>query len=362
MLSLKPFLIEQIERTPNRAITFADYMAHCLYHPHDGYYQRRKQKLGKQGDFYTNAHVGDIYGEVLSRFFWKQLASHTRLKDWTIVEVGAGDGRLVAQLIAGFAHLGGAIDDVQIYLVETSPYHRAVQQAYLAKLGAQIKWVEKIADIPQNTYSFIYSNELLDAMPVHRLKQEKGQLKAVYVTYDQQYDDWQEVWLSAPSICHDRLEALGVSLAEGEEIEFSTQALEWLETAYHWMERGAICTIDYGLTHQSSSIRAYRDHQLIDDWYRYPGEVDLTYNVNFEFLEKWGERLGLTTLLSKSQSQFLLEAGILKWMLHEGVRDPFSPEAKRNRAITQLIHPDTMGDRFHVLWQGKNLKFLKEEG
>ncbi|NIQ08625.1 MAG: hypothetical protein GWO08_06120, partial [Gammaproteobacteria bacterium] len=48
-------------------ITFADFMAQCLYHPEHGYYVVPRDRIGKSGDFFTSSSVHALFGRLVSR-------------------------------------------------------------------------------------------------------------------------------------------------------------------------------------------------------------------------------------------------------------------------------------------------------
>jgi SAM-dependent MidA family methyltransferase len=151
-------------------------------------------------------------------------------------------------------------------------------------------------------------------------------------------------------------------LPEGHILEWPQAAHTWLKEVAAWMDRGVLVTIDYGacldelLTRPGGTLRGYREHRIILDVFDSPGETDLTVHVPFDLLIEWGEEEGLRFLTLKTQTEFLLDAGILNELPGGQVVDPFSPEGKRVRAIRQLLHPETMGEVFRVLVQGKGLK------
>jgi SAM-dependent MidA family methyltransferase len=250
------------------------------------------------------------------------------------------------------------------YLVETSPYHRQMQKQRLAPLAVQIEWKENLPELPRFPYSIIYSNELIDAFPVHRIKRTGKFLYEGYVTIAKDALSFIEKWgpLSTP-LLGEMIEYLQVHLYEEHVMELNLAAYKWIHEVAQWMDKGFLLTIDYGarskelLLRKNGTLRCYQNHQLIDNPYHMPGELDLTSHVNFEFLEKWGEECGLKPVTYQTQSRFLLEWGILDLIPKQPVCHPFSPEAKQGRAIQQLIHPYGMGEVFQVLLQAKGLEY-----
>lgn len=364
--SLRDKLIRDIKSTPKQAISFHQYMEQALYHPKWGYYQREKNKLGKNGDFFTNAHVGQLFGQVLSRYFGNWLDKNGSLSDWTIAELGAGDGRIAEQFGQGLIEMGVPPEKISFYLAETSPYHQRLQKERLSASPVNYQLVNRLSDVPESPFSFVYSNELVDAFPVHRIKKEHGKFLEAYVTVSENPPYLKETWLPLPEDKWTR-ENTGkwlMELEEGREIVLCLAARDWLRETADWMKQGVLLTIDYGglqeqLLQKQKTIRGFRGHQVVDELYDAPGKMDLTYDINFSHLIEWGMEAGFGSYQFLSQFQFLMNAGIMQFLPTGPVKDPFGKEAKRVRAIKQLIHPETMGEAFHVLIQTKNLPLPK---
>lgn len=359
---LHSIIFKEINQNSERRISCKRFMELSLYHLQWGYYRREKPKLGKNGDFFTNAHVGGIFGRVLGHWFYELKKSQINTKPWTCVEFGPGDGRLTEQVIQGLLEAGQEPEKLSMVLVETSPYHRRLQQERLATYPIAIEWVEQISKIPPAPFSILYSNELVDAFPIYRIKRERGSWLESFVVVEPSSQSFQESW-SAPS-SQDLIEFLQETSLEGHEgqvIEIQLEARHWLREIATWMKKGYLLTVDYGgstqdlLVRSKGTLRGFHQHQLHNDWLKDPGETDLTANVNFEWLEKWGEEEGLDPIFTLSQSQFLLQTGILDHLPKKPIVDPFSEDAKKVRAIQQLIHPHAMGEAFLACLQAKNI-------
>src|SRR5206468_9579522 len=93
------FIRSQIERSPERAISFYDYMTYCLYHPEWGYYMDGRPKLGKSGDFYTSASVGSLMGETLAEWICSVPGEERGDGPLTLVEWGGGTGKLARDVL-----------------------------------------------------------------------------------------------------------------------------------------------------------------------------------------------------------------------------------------------------------------------
>ena len=200
----------------------------------------------------------------------------------------------------------------------------------------------------------IFSNELLDALPVHRVVQRESELREIYIGAEG--GELQEVEgpLSSPTIAR-YLEQYGAPLERDQFAEVNLAALEWLERAAAALERGFLVTIDYGHRarelygpgHLRGTLLAYREHRAEEDWLAAPGEQDLTAHVNFTALEERGRELGLESIGYTPQSNFLLSLARAIGMEQM--------DATSRRQLIQLIHPEGMGEAFKVLIQAKGI-------
>jgi SAM-dependent MidA family methyltransferase len=355
---LKEWILKRIRQSKLHAISFAEFMEMALYHPQGGYYQQSRPKLGKEGDYFTNVHVSDLFGRVLARFFiqlWeKSFGGHPLV----LVEFGGGDGRLAEQICQEFVFQKFPENRVYWYFIEKSTYHQSLQKERLASFPYSLEWKSALEEVPTAPFAIVYSNELLDAFPIHRIVKKHGELYEIFVTEDQGELLETIVPLSNSKIAQ-YLEQFAVDLREGQVLEIHLQAKRWLKSVAEWLNQGWILTIDYGGTmqellseeRQKGTLRGFCRHQLTWDWYDRPGEIDLTSHVPFEALIRWGEEFGLKKEFYGTQARFLIEAGILDFYPSSAASDPFSPEGKRIRAIQQLLYG--MGEAFQVLLQAK---------
>lgn len=349
-----------LQQTSQYAVPFHKYMEWALYDERWGYYSSDRKKLGKHGDFFTSAQVGNLMGRVIARFLLRLFQKvKSQSNDWTIIEWGAGEGEMAYAVAETLLQRGIEPESIHFYLIEKSHYHRKVQQERLAQLPISFKWVDCLQDIPTTSFSFLYCNELVDAFPVHRIKKEEGNLYLSHVTLDE-YGYLRECWLPQEKWDED-LFKLGAQLPEGHIAELQLAARAWINEWAKWMNNGFVLTIDYGghskelLMRPFGTLRGFKNHQVLEPFDNVPIKMDLTAHVHFNYLMEWGEKAGVQTLFYKTQSEFLLDEGILEEMPKSPPTDPFSPEARRIRMIQQLIHPQAMGEVFHVLVQQKGM-------
>jgi SAM-dependent MidA family methyltransferase len=355
---LAELLAERIRRFG--PITFADYMRECLYHPVHGYYSKAESK--RFADYYTSVDVHPIFARLLARQFaemWERLG---RPAEFTLVEAGAGVGRFAGQALDFCeAKLPAFYDAVRYVAMERSASRRE-QAAIHSQRHAVAGHFTASAEIPAHILTgCVFSNELADALPVHRVVMDGGAMKEIFVgSRDGRFAD---VFASLSTCAISEYFAMqGIALHEGQHAEAGLEACDWISEIGRRLERGYVLTIDYGHPagdlfddhHMRGTLLAYQNHRASESFYASPGEQDLTAHVNFTALETWGKRSGLETAGRTSQTAFLLALG--QGNEFADLYEEGQTEAERTKARLQLktlIYPEGMGERFQVLIQRK---------
>jgi len=347
------------ERGP---ISFAEYMEACLYHPEHGYYTRPQSQPA--ADYYTSPDVHPIFARLIARQLAEMWECCGQPEPFLVVEAGAGAGRLAADLLDFAAHTLPAFYAALHYsAVEISAARR---EAASRRLGRHLATgrAALAATLPEQIPAgCILANELFDAMPVHRLVVERGELREIYGGWDGARFIEQTGPLSTPEL-REYFAMQNIALREGQQAEANLAACRWIEDAGRRLGCGFLLTIDYGHPaaelyderHLRGTLLAYRRHRATEDFYAAPGEQDLTAHVNFTALEQCGRRAGLETTGFVSQARFLLALGRA-----HGFADLYEPgqtELDQLRARLQLktlIFPEGMGETFRVLIQHKGI-------
>ena len=148
---------------------FSRFMELALYDPAEGYYASGKAVVGRDGDFFTNISLGPVFGEILATQFLEMWEILGRPGDFTLVEQGANDGRLAADVLDGLA--GTPLAESRLIIIEPFAPLREKQQARLA--GRRVEWVEAPEHLPNFT-GVHFSNELFDALPFEIVKYRAG--------------------------------------------------------------------------------------------------------------------------------------------------------------------------------------------
>ncbi len=350
-------------------ITFAEYMEACLYHPEYGYYTKPGQVPRR--DYFTSVDTSPIFGRLLARQFHEMWTLLGRPNPFFLAEAGAGTGALAKQI------LDFAVESqpefyaaLQFIAVERSAARRELQSKALEAHIARGKLTQSCELPGAISDGCIFSNEFFDAMPVHRVVREGSGLREIYVALDQDGLCERTGALSSPALGEYFAEEQ-VTLQDEQQAEVNLAACEWITEAAQKLRRGFVLTIDYGHEakelyderHMRGTLLAYERHRAGEDFFRAPGEQDLTAHVNFTALDRCGRRGGLARTGFTSQSNFLLALA-----RHSDFADLQSAginEAEQMRArllFKTLIHPEGMGETFQVLIEHKEIEVPRLAG
>ena len=283
-------------------------MREALYHPTLGYYTARIADVGREGDFSTSATLDGGLSMAIAAWIMER-AEASRWRHIPVIEVGAGSGHLARTILKHLGWLGRLRTSYTI--VEASPILKRRQHDLLR--GRGVVWVDSMEQALKRSggRALIFSNELVDAFPCRLFeKREHG---------------WSEVGvqLSPDNSILEVLIPLGAgdpwfgqfeACTPGHRVERHDSYNEWLRSWRPEWKEGSMLTIDYGdqQTAQSrtpiqGTVRAYWKHQRFTgrEIYARFGKQDITADVNFSDLIRWGEELGWRSELLATQREFL---------------------------------------------------------
>jgi SAM-dependent MidA family methyltransferase len=325
-------------------VSFRDFMELALYHREHGYYGSGRAALGRQGDYFTNVSVGPLFGRLLAWQFaemWRLAGSPAA---FTIIEQGANDGAFAADVLTWLReHQPQFHNHLHYQIIEPLPVLEARQREHLHDFAGKVTWHDSLEKLPRITGVF-FSNELVDAFPVHLVRYRGDQWHELWVTPDL---EWEERPLP---------ENLAAQIADLPRIEnYTTEinlaAIDWAAKIAAKLDRGWIVTVDYGYPRDiyyaperhTGTLLCYAGHTRSSDPLENPGAWDITAHVDFTtlapaFLNAPGiELTGFT-----DQHHFL--AGIAAQAIPEGTTDPAIL-----RPLKTLLHPEMLGRTFQVL-------------
>ena len=345
------------------AIPFAEFQAVALYWPNGGYYTRRGP-FGVEGDFYTAPHLHPAFGALLSRQLTEAWRVMGTPEPFWVVEMGAGSGRLAADvtgsLLAPPADLAQALRYLAVDLVEPpQPLPKGVQ------------WI-RANDVPvRRLQGCVLANEFLDALPVHRVTVQQGRLRELFVTIDEQGFFTEVAGEPSTPALGQRLETLGIELPEGYRTEINLALEPWLRRLSEAMDRGYVVIIDYGheapaLYHEQrnrGTLRCYYRHTLNANPYQHVGEQDISVHVDFTSVRQIAESLGFTYCGYTTQAEFLTNLGWATYRQDIASRPGLAVRERRAnlRALDTLVDPEGMG-QFKVMVLGKDVAAAPLQG
>lgn len=351
------------------AIPFHQYMTLCLYHPDYGYYRSGSPRVGREGDFYTSAYIGELMGEQLGSELerlsgiWFSGEECIEVIDW-----GGGTGRLGLQMMEVWEkeELGNQSSVTRtkftLTIIDGNPEHRSLASdqlhSYIHAGKARVLSQEEGEDLALKDHPvIIVANELLDAFPVYRLVQKGERLWEMGVSWDDKKHELVPCIIepSDPRLL-EWIQSEDIHLIEGQTIEVNLDSAQWVTNLVNRLGKAIIVFIDYGdekeellsAHRMEGTLLCYHKHRAHNNPYSIPGDQDITSHVNFSHIRQCALDSGCQELFYGTQKKFLVESGILQKLSSHTITDPFHPIVRRNRAIRQLLLSDGMSELFKV--------------
>ncbi len=328
------------------SLSLEAYMELALQHPLYGYY-RVRHPVGREGDFITAPEVSQMFGEMIGVWAVEAWRKAGKPAPFALLELGAGRGTLLRDLLRATAHVGGFHAALQLYLLESSGPLKAEQEDRLAPWHAvYLDTLDGLPPLP----TFILANEFFDALPIRQ--------------FEKTFQGWAErrVGLVDDNLAF-VLEPLGplegALISEqncqarvGSVIETAGPASLCLRLlARHLCAYGgAMLLIDYGYVAPSfaPTLQAVSRHAAASIFDR-PGEVDLTAHVDFTALIEVARAEGLSPSPVVGQGEFLRNLGIEIRADALKARATSDQAAVIDAALHRLTAPDQMGELFKVV-------------
>ncbi len=345
--ALTLFLREMIRR--EGPISFAAFMEQALYHPELGYYSSGRCAIGRRGDYFTSVSVGPLFGKLMAAQFaeiWEKLK---RPADFTIVEQGAHQGIFASDVLEALRkEKPDCFAALRYRIVEPFPILRKRQEGVLRPFAGKMEWCSSVEEMTPFC-GVHFSNELLDALPVHLLASDARAWRERRV--ERTSDGF--AFTDRP-ITNARLQAHLAKLPpppnERYETEINLAALDWIAALAPKLKRGIILTADYGFTREefyaprrtTGTLQSYAEHRVLPSPLENVGASDLTTHVEWTSLAERAEEIGLTISGFTDQHHFL--TGLL-------ASDPelAAAAAEQSRALQTLLHPEFLGMKFQFL-------------
>ena len=334
-------------------------MEAALYDPQDGYYCREgAERWGRSGDYRTSPERSSLFAATFARYFANLYDQLDKPHQLTIVEMGAGAGYFAEGVLNTLQHQFPEVFAATKYIVdELSPASVELARSRLAPFHDRVEFSHP----SQAGTGIVFSNELLDAFPVHRVMLKDGELRELYVgVNDANEFEWTDGALSNPKLS-DYFDYVGVHLTQNGQIaDVNLEVRDWLARVATLFDRGYVITVDYGDDagnlfgihgRQEGTLRAFRRHQFANVLEN-PGEQDITTTVDWTYVKRQGEAQGLDTVSFERLDQFLLSAGILEQLERMTAQTSLeSDRASLRTSAREMILPHGMATSFQVLVQ-----------
>ena len=340
-------------------ITFVDFMELALYHPTLGYYTTGKDVWGETGDYITNADAGPVFQKLIARQIEEAWRALSCPEDFILIEAGGGRGTLLKGILASLKE-----DSPGLYGVLSPVMIERGEKSALASLdGKPINWYNELKEAGPVRDGVIFSNELLDALPFHRVVGSQGGLKEIFVGLDYDGSFVDTVGEPSTGALSDYFSSLGIDLPEGQVAEVSLEAAEWIKEAGTLLKRGFVISIDYGLParelyspEKRGTLLCHYRHTINEDPYSLIGLQDITAHVDFSSVLRAGSEADLKLTGFSTQLHYLLGLGIAEELKEaEGTSEECLQAIAHNQSIKRLIMPGGMGETFKVLVQHKGV-------
>ncbi len=336
-------------------ISFARYMELALYAPGLGYYTAGAHKFGEAGDFITAPELSSLFGRTVAR----QLIEIMSASSPNIMELGAGSGKLALDILTELEQLGQLPDSYTI--LEVSADLRARQQQLLSErlphLHERIHWLDSM---PEAFSGAIVANEVLDALPAHRLHWRDGGINETGVSWSDQGFVWRERAVTDMALLQ---AASQHEVPDNYVSEICLAARGLVNSLALCLTQGAILFIDYGFgarefyhpQRSTGTLMCHYRHRAHDDPFYLPGLQDITTHVNFTDIAECALDDGMELLGYTNQAFFLINNGIAG-LLEDTPPEDLKAYLPLSAQLQKLTSPAEMGELFKVIALGKNLK------
>lgn len=343
-------------------IGFDRYMEMALYEPGLGYYSAGSGKFGGQGDFVTAPEISPLFSFCLARQCNQVLDN---LEEGSILELGAGTGRMASDMLQELKRIGGL--PARYLILETSADLRQRQQQLLQETLPdyfnRIEWLERLPDKPLS--GVILANEVLDALPVHRVVLRDNLMNELHVACRDGNFSWTEVAGRPPlqEQMQHIAEQLPYEWPDGYTTEINTAVSSWITTLADVLMQGVMLLIDYGYARKEfyhpqradGTLLCHYRHRVHANPFVYPGLQDITASVEFTTVAETAAAAGLKVKGFTTQAFFLAGCGLEEIFASRGSHDQRLVLELANQ-VKLLTLPGEMGERFKVIGLTRNFE------
>ena len=272
--------------------------------------------------------------------------------------MGAGSGVMAAGVLSELAALNCEPESYTI--LELSADLKQRQAELLQQHAPLVSWRDSF---PENFTGVVLANELLDAMPVHRVVWNGGELQECYVAWQEERFVWQAGTLSNPRLqarFDEIISRLG-ELPDGYVTEINLAAEDWINTLATNMQQGLLLLIDYGFAQHEfyhpqrmqGTLMCHYRHRAHDDPLILVGLQDITAHVDFTAMADSALAAEMQVSGYTTQAHFLLGSGLTELVAE--IEADATQQLDLANQVKCLTLPHEMGELFKVMALTKNL-------
>ena len=331
-----------------QGISLSEYMKMCMTHPEYGYYTKKKP-IGFKGDFITSPEISQMFGELIGLWIVKVWMDHNKPSEFSLVELGPGNGTLMADILRATRNISEFHKSLKITLVEISPALQKIQKKILKNY--QINWKKKLNKLP-NIPTAIIANEFFDAFPIKQYIFKKKQWMEITVSLKNFNNKKSNEFCFGLKKISKLPEELSLFNHEENQIyEISTETKENIIFLSKHLKKnnGACLIIDYGKgNYLGSTLQSVKNHQYSDPLEN-QGESDLTSLVNFRAIKNYAENYNLVVTDLVDQGDFLKTLGIQERFEALSRNMDEKKIALHHSSLKRLVNKNQMGKLFKVI-------------
>lgn len=310
-------------------ITYQEFVEIALYDRSEGYYRDGKPE-GQ--DFLTSPEVHPVFGETIAHYAL-DLADSVSEERFSILELGGGAGRLAKAVASALP-----ASRLERYVI--------LEKARKVPTGG-LEWVNHAEELPfLDGFTVVMANEFFDALPFHRVVMSGGELREIFLGFEEGFVDLPDAL--SPEVAA-FLDAYPVYLNEQQTLEVTPALTTLVPQFSSKIERGVLLVFDYGYHLEDIAFGAlfdgtmvsYSNYAMTGDIFSEIGRRDISHHVNFDHLIAVLAKGGWKKRGETAQYRFLNRLGVGGRIL--------SLTGTERRAAKMLIDPDGMGSTFRVL-------------
>ncbi len=336
-------------------IRFDRFMDLALYHPEHGYYRSPDPAPGRSGDFLTAPEAHPIFGATLATQVVRFDEKLGHPDEFTIVEYGAGSGRLIRPLLAELRQQHSDLYERTRYIPRELNSARRDELTEHLTHGGHVERLEP--NMPESGITgCVMANEFIDAFPARRIIMTDDGLREIAVNWSDGWFNEHQIPLADPEVSA-YIERHRFAPQPGESIEFHPGISGWVRELSQTLTHGFVMIIDYGYPadelfrdhRRQGTLKGYYQHGVTSELYRGVGRQDLTAHVNFSEIQWHAEALGFDVSELTTQADLLADLGIGDRLVNLQARPDLTADDYLGvrAAVLRMIDPGAMG-RFRV--------------